>query len=723
MMFKRLLAATMILATTGPLCAQTVTADDVRAVRLAKDRDYAPAYAAAGASDAAMTDLVTWQKLRFGDAPFAEYLDFAEDRPDWPGQDVLRAAGEQVIPRGHDPREVIGWFGDDAPLTGEGALRLAQALEAVGEDARAREVVRTAWLTLSLSSTSEAALLAAYEDDLSDLHAARTDALLFRWRTSDAERMRPLLDAGQQALLTARTRLIRDEGGLDAGIEAVPDALQSTPGLMYDRYSWAAERGRREQAIGILLAQSTSAEALGDPFRWSGWRRTLARSEMREGDPARAYRIASTHFMQPQDGYNYSDLEWLSGYLALTYLDDAELALAHFDTFAAAVDTPISDGRAGYWQGRALEALGRTEDAEDAYLRAGVHQTSFYGLLAADRMGLDLDPALVGAEEGLDWQSSEIIESDLVRVAFALIEAGQRGKAGAFVDALGETLEAPDIARVGHAFTAADHTQMTVLLGKSAAARGIIVPSAYFPLHPVADLDLPVPPELTLAISRRESEFYYGAGSPVGAQGLMQLMPATAREVSGQLGLSYAKAKLTADWRYNARLGAAYLAGLRDRFGDSPVQIAAGYNAGPGRPAIWMRERGDPRTSETDIVDWIEHIPFRETRNYVQRVTESLPVYRARLSGNTGRIDFLAEITGTTAAVRPRLNADGSLEQPVPTEEILAAPRPEARPAVLAPEARVGTSSVDPELAENVVIPEGSAPDSSLRPVPRPAGS
>ena len=715
----RSLVLVSLAALAQPLAAQEVSDADVRAVRLSNDRDYDAAYAAAGRGDAAMTDLVTWQKLRFGDAPFADYVAFAKARPDWPGQSVLRGAGELTITAATDARTIVDWFGDHAPRTGPGALHLARALTDLGREAEAREILRTAWLTLPLDADGEAALLAVHEDLLAPLHAERTSNLLFRWRTSDAERMRPRLDAAQQALLTARVRLITKSGNVDAGIEAVPASLADHPGLAYDRFNWAADKGRRAQAIEMILDRSTSAEALGQPFRWSGWRRTLARWEMRNGDPRRAYRIASRHFMTADDGYNYSDLEWLSGYLALTYLKDAELALSHFDRLATAVDTPISLGRAGYWQGRALEALDRESDARTAFARAAQHQTSFYGLLAADRLDMALDPALVGAEEGIDWQSSAVLGSDMGRAAIALLRAGQRSKAIAFVDALGETLDADDVARMGRAFAAEGETQMTVLLGKSAAARGVIVPSAYFPLHPVAEMDLPVPPELTLAIARRESEFFYGAGSPVGAQGLMQLMPATAREVSGQLGLPYAKSKLTADWRYNARLGAAYLQGLRERFGDSPVQVAAGYNAGPGRPATWMKERGDPRTGEADIVDWIEHIPFRETRNYVQRVTESLPIYRARLSGVTGEIDFLAEIVGTTAAARPRLAPNGAMQRPVPAE-VLAAPRPSVRPDVEASAPRVGTSSLTDAQIERLPMAEGAAPNVSLRPEARP---
>jgi soluble lytic murein transglycosylase len=166
-------------------------------------------------------------------------------------------------------------------------------------------------------------------------------------------------------------------------------------------------------------------------------------------------------------------------------------------------------------------------------------------------------------------------------------------------------------------------------------------------------MDLPVDPALALSIARRESEFNTGIASPVGALGLMQVMPATAEEVAGWLNLPYSRARLTSDWQYNATLGAAYLAYLQDEFGPSPVMIAAGYNAGPSRPRAWIRERGDPRLRQMDVVDWIEHIPFVETRNYVQRVTESLPVYQARLSGQAGPVQFTALLIGQKPVLRP----------------------------------------------------------------------
>ncbi|WP_392337693.1 transglycosylase SLT domain-containing protein [Loktanella salsilacus] len=719
---RRLAVAACLFALPLPVAGQ-VSGNDVAAVEFAMKRDFLNAYSKAGPQDDAIRTLVTWQRLRFGDAVFQDYVDFQQAHGDWPGQDVLRGAGELLIPANFKPESVIGWFSSAAPTTGEGAVRLAQAYVATGDQAAARSAVRAAWLDLSLTADGQTALLDAFGPDLADLHPARADALLWRWQTAEAELMLPLLDDGQAALVRARIALIRKASNPDAAIEAVPAALRNTPGLMYDRFNWLAGKGRQSDAIAILSAQSTSAEALGQPWRWASWRRILARWQMRDGNYQAAYDLAANHFVAPSDSAaNYADLEWLAGYLQLRFLKDPALALTHFDRTAAEVDSPISLGRAGYWQGRALDVLGRTDDARMAYARAAQHQTSFYGLLAAEKLGVPLDPFLTGRGDARDWQNADVMQNDFVQAGMALLEAGERGKAVLFFAELGKTLDADDLSRLGAALEAQDQTYFEVLLGKTAATRGMVIPSLYFPLHGLAEAELPVSTALALSIARRESEFNEAAGSPVGALGLMQLMPGTASDVARSLDLPYDKNRLTTDWRYNATLGSRYLADLTDRFGDSPVQIAAGYNAGPGRPRDWMQERGDPRSGEVDVIDWIEMIPFRETRNYVQRVTESIPVYEARLTGVAGPIAFTQLLRGEENIVRPVARADGTLELPAPVtgdnseqDPSPALPRPVARPVEA-----VTDGAATPTAAELVQTSLTTASVPPQRPIARP---
>ncbi len=649
--------------------AQAVDPRAVAAVKAAEQGWDVAANLAAG-TDPVTGDVLTWIRLREGKGTLAEYRAFFDARPDWPGLDRLRKAAEPEITADANPTETIAFFGGNAPQTGEGAVRLAQALLDTDNDVAAKATLRDAWLSLRLTDEGHDAMLDAFGEELAPFHVARTDALLWRWLTTDTRRMLPLLDADQRALATARMGYIRKAADLPKLFAAVPAALRGDPGLAYDRYSWLASRGNRTEAVKILRERSTSGAALGEPFRWSGWRRSLARWEMREGRADQAYLLASRHYLT--DGSAFADLEWLSGYIALKYMGDPVQALTHFQAALGEVETPISVSRMQYWIGRAHEVMNQPDLAADAFTAAADHQTAFYGLLASEKVGRALDP--VWAQAPIIPQT-DVFAQDLTKAAFLLLAAGERGHAVTFFADLGATLEPGALAQVGAALDALDEQYYTLLLGKRALRRGVMVPQNYFPIHDLAAMDLPVDPALALSIARRESEFNIGIGSPVGALGLMQLMPATAEEVAGILELPYQRVRLTSDWEYNATLGAKYLAMLTEEFGPTPVMIAAGYNAGPSRPKIWMDDRGDPRLREMDVVDWIEHIPFRETRNYVMRVTESLPIYRARLTGQAGHVAFTALLVGEKPLLRPRA-------RPVPKPaEATPSMRPIARPA------------------------------------------
>jgi soluble lytic murein transglycosylase len=672
------------------------SADAVAAVRAISQDGWDAAYGIVDPDDALTRDVITWMRLREGETSFADYLGFTSRRVDWPSMDRVFAKGEEILPAETLPATTIGWFAGRMPETGEGAVRLADALIATKDLNSAHAMLIDVWLTSNLTNSGHAAMIDGFADVLAPHHVARTDALLWRWRTTAAKRMISLLDEDEAALVQARLGYISKSGDISARVDAVTPALKDNAGLNYDRYNWLADRGDRTDAIVILKARSTSVAALGEPFRWSGWRRSLARWEMREGRAQSAYDLASKHFLT--DGSAFADLEWVAGYVALTYLDDPTLALTHFQAANAAVASPISVGRMQYWIGRSYEVLDNQPAAVAAYRIAAQHQTGFYGLLAAEKLGLSLDAALTGAADPTDWQNAPFMSDDLTRAALTLLQAGERGHAVRFFAELGKQLPPDDLARLGAWLRSKDEAYYAVLLGKTAVARGVLVPSIYFPLHDLADMEQPVPPALSLSIARRESEFNAVVGSPVGALGLMQLMPATAKEVAGFIGEPYSRARLTSDWAYNARLGSKYLSMLEEDFGYSPVMMAAGYNAGPSRPKAWMDERGDPRVGEVNVVDWIEHIPFRETRNYVMRVTESIPVYEARLTSKVGPIRFTDLLIGVKPIVRPRPRPAALDTTPV------AAPEPEA-PASRSPAA-----------------PSAPAPVASIRPISRPGG-
>lgn len=614
------------------------------AAMIAKVRadDWAEARAIASGIGPVAEDIVQWRYLRAGLGTFDEVRQFLDRRADWPGLDRIRYRNEDAVPTQGRPADVLAHFAGRKPFTGAGAVAYINALKASGQGDAARAEAVRAWTTLSFNPQAEAAILADWSDTLRPHHAARIDMLLWRGMRSEAQRIILRVDEGEQRLAQARMTLRARGKGPDAAVAAVPDNLRDHPGLAYERFSWRIAKGLRDSAAELILSQSKSREALGQPERWARQRRDLVRRAMRAGKTDTAYRLASQHWLT--EGSDYADLEWLSGYLSLRFRRDPGKALEHFKNFRGAVFTPISLGRAGYWEGRAYEALGNTEAAQAAYRRGGAWQTGFYGQLAAEKAGLAIRPELTGSGGPGDWRNAPFVNSSVTAAARLFIAADEHQLAAQFLSHLVEEMDATEATLLGDMALELGAPHAALKLAKEAAQRGIVLPRAYFP---VVDLDagqMPVERALALSIARRESEFNPGVSSGAGARGMMQVMPATSRIVARDIGLPYSKDRLLTDPSYNARLGTAYLAQLEDRFGENVLLVSAGYNAGPGRPERWMRERGDPRNASVDAVDWIEMIPFDETRNYAMRVAESIPVYRARISGKVVPIDTSASL-------------------------------------------------------------------------------
>lgn len=622
-----------------------------RAMTETRDGNWAMAAQLAGPPGEVAGDLIEWQRLRAGQGTAAEIEAFLERRADWPGIRWLRRKSERAM-AATDPARVLAFYDSAPPQTAEGALSYAQALMATGQDGDAQAELVLAWRTLPMSREVQTAYLRDYAAILAPHNAARLDRLIWDLNLQSARAMLSLVDNDTRTLAEARIGLLDQTAGVDRLIAAVPDASKKAPGLALARFVWRDRKGRDDDAIALLLERSVSVEALGEPDKWARRRAALARKTMREGDPVRAYRIAARHFLT--EGAAYADLEWLAGYIALRKLGDPATALVHFGRFEAAVRSPISKGRAGYWTGRAQEALGDIEAARAAYLRGAQYQTSFYGLLAAERIGLPFDPLLAEPPLLPSWRGGEFMTSSLLEAGLLLLAGGELRLAMLFLTDLSERLGGEAAGQIAAMAIEMDQPYLAVMIAKRAAREAVILPGAYYPPHPVAAMDLPMAPEMTLAIARRESEFDPSVISGAGARGLMQVMPATARAVADDLGLrdQYSDERLIEDWSYNARLGAGYLARLAGEFDGNVIMMAAGYNAGPSRPMQWIEKFGDPRSaspaSDEAIVDWIENIPFKETRNYVMRVAESLPVYRARLGKDPLQVPFSRELAGST---------------------------------------------------------------------------
>ncbi|RVT87332.1 lytic transglycosylase domain-containing protein [Rhodobacteraceae bacterium CCMM004] len=655
----RFLPSLLVLALTAGLAAAQSTRPPPRpdppvppqglaaAMEEVREGDWSTAFSAAEFAGPIARDIVEWHRLRAGEGSFDDAMRFLRRNGDWPGLPLLKRRMEKRVPQDTRAPDVIAYFSDTEPATGAGVVALMRAFRAIGADGDAEALAAWAWVERSMTAEAERSILALYRDAVAPLHLARLDAMLWEGSSQAARRMLDRVDEDHAKLAEARLALRGDASGIDTIVEAVPEALADDPGLAYERFRWRLGKDRDDEAVELLLERSVSTAMLGRPEAWARERRRLARSLMRAGETETAYALASSHWLE--EGSSFADLEWLSGYLALTYLDAPERALQHFKRFRGAVETPISLGRAGYWEGRAHEALGNAEAAQNAYAFGGEYQTSFYGLLAAERAGMPLSDELAGREVFPDLREQPFRTSSVLRAGLLLQAAGERDLAERFLVHLGETLTREEQGTLGTLALRLGEPHIALMIAKGAARQGYEISGPYFPVVDLGVDDLPVARELALAIARRESEFDPGVASGVGASGLMQLMPGTARDVAGELNLPYSRQRLFTDPVYNATLGSHYLAGLIERFGNNPILVSAGYNAGPGRPLRWMTQRGDPRSAGVDMIDWIEHIPFDETRNYVMRVAESLPVYRARLAGSVpapGPLRFLDELKG-----------------------------------------------------------------------------
>jgi soluble lytic murein transglycosylase len=467
-------------------------------------------------------------------------------------------------------------------------------------------------------------------------HSDRVDGLLWRDDRASAQRILNRLGSADRAVALARIALqTRRSKGLSKTLAAVPASRRDDPGLLHDRVRYMRRAGRPEDALPLVLrlrgvdAPSFAREALATE------QRLFIPRLLRSGQRSAAYRIASEHGLT--SGETFADREWLAGWLQLRFLNDPAKADAHFARLDANVRTPVSRARALYWRAQALKALGRPEEAQARLGEAADLPFTFYGQLAAT----ERDPAAVlslGDSPTIDDATrAEFANRELVRVLRIMAETGSRQDFELVSFALDDQLTTP----AEHEMLAAvaresGFYRTAVRSAKAGMRRGIVAKEAAYPLLSMrGDAQLPSRPEPAFihAIIRQESEFDIEAVSPVGARGLMQLMPATAQATARMIGLPYDRSRLTIDGDYNITLGAAHLQDLVEGFNGSYIMAAAAYNAGGSRPRQWNEDWGDPRSGAIDPIDWIELIPFSETRNYVMRVLENLQMYRYRMAG------------------------------------------------------------------------------------------
>ena len=585
-------------------------------------------------------------------AAFGDVSRFIAANPDWPRQRSLEASAETAMLGEANDTLVRNWFRWRDPISRDGWLRFADALIAGGDTARAVKFVRQAWVEDNFSGKDLKIIYRRYKKLLrQEDHDARLDRLVWDNRRRDARRMFRYVDKRLQALAEARMALHAFAGGVDGAIARVAPDLVETAGLMYERMRWRRRKGRDEDAEEILFA---APEDLGRPKLWWRERVILARKALNRGRVSDAYRLAAEHGQI--ESSSFAEAEWLAGWIALRFLGESDAAYGHFTRLYDAVFMPISRARAAYWAGRAAEAMNNPDTAVLWYAQAAQYPVAFYGQLAAARIGGS--GARLFADDqrgGQETENSIIAGHELFAVIRLLNFLGETQLSGVFSSRLVEISKGPaDFALIARFLHTLGRHDLAIRAAKQATRDGYVSNERLFPLVdiPFAYANDALEHALVLALTRQESLFDKSARSPAGARGLMQLMPGTAKLVSRQVRLPYAKSKLT-HATYNVKLGSTYLAYMIDKHDGSYILALAAYNAGPTNVRRWLRDNGDPRhDADVDLIDWIELIPIPETRNYVQRVLEGVQTYRWQLGAEVGAASLERDLArGVSARV------------------------------------------------------------------------
>lgn len=593
------------------------------------------------ATDPLVRRMLQWRWAASTEAPlyFADIKQALDELQGWPGRSTMRQRAEQAIFESRlSPSERVAFLRQDGgPTTGDGRMALAIALRDSGQRSEANEIARAAWREDALTSATEERALEEFNSVLTqDDHATRVSGLLWRDQRTAAQRLFSRISPADRALAQARIAVqSRQRRGLQAAIDAVPSSRQDDPGLLFDR---AQYRRRTDQPIDAMEMaaridpREAPAAARSEIFRE---RRLYVPRAMRAGNYSLAYRLVSNHGLA--SGESFADAEWLSGWLSLRYLGQPQRAAEHFSHLADNVSSPVSLSRALYWRAEAQRALGNNGEAERLFNEAARFNFTYYGQLAATRGDRTAMLSLPETARVSDAARERFNNRELVRALRLMAEVGAQRDFESIAFYLDDTLDDPmEIELLAQLAREQSYHRTALRSAKAGLFRNVVATSAAYPL-----IEIPqtvrsqgrIEPGLVLAIIRQESEFDVGAISSANARGLMQLIPSTAQAQARREGMSFERAALTTDPQYNMTLGSAHLADLVDSFNGSYILAIASYNAGSHRAREWIDDWGDPRSPSVDPVDWVELIPFSETRNYVQRVTENLQVYRYRLAG------------------------------------------------------------------------------------------
>ena len=595
-------------------------------------------------TDPVARKLAEWLILRSDNngASVERYRAFISANPSWPSQTFLRRRIEAALWDDHrDDATVWSWFENESPISAKGKFALARVMVGRGDRANAERLVRDAWRRDGMSEDTETTVLDLFGALLTaGDHKARMDMLLYGTeQEAGGLRAAKRLGSGHLALAKARIAATKKAANSKALLDAVPRELHGDPGYIFSKIQLLRREEKFTEAAQLMLGAPKDPGRLHNLDEWWIERRLLARKMLDVGEHRNAYLIARDAALPARDIYK-TEQEFTAGWIALRFLNDPAVAAQHFGRIGVGSVNPTALARAGYWQGRAAETAGRSQEARAAFTRAAEQSTSYYGQLARAKLGLP-QIELNGVPRGRAPERLEV-----VRAMQLLYELEEREIAIPALADMGENGDPDALAGLGELTARYNDARGMLLLGKAALNRGLPFDFYAYPVNgipPFKAFGPEVEQSIVYAIARQESAFNQAVVSPAQAYGLMQVTPDAGRYVAKRAGVSFDLGRMKTDPVYNAAMGAAELGGLLEDYRGSYILTFAAYNAGRGSVKKWIERYGDPRDPKVDAVDWVEKIPFSETRNYVQRIMENLQVYRARFGGGT-RLQIEADL-------------------------------------------------------------------------------
>ena len=586
------------------------------------------------AKDKSIHKFIQWRYLLAtgNQASFYDYMTFIKQNENYPRISRIKYLAEHRLSTDKiSPKKIIDWFGPNEPLSGFGKLILGESFIKTGNKDKGTLLIKDGWITADLNRSNMKLFRKKYKKYLnaSD-YIKRADYLAWENKYWDLKRMLRYLPKDYELLYTARQILMSKSYGVDQAIKNVPTKFKNDAGLNYDRLKWRRKRGRIDSSLEILFKVKNDKDYLIRPDKWWKERAIMARALIYKKKYELAYKVSSKHSLE--NGPEYAEAEWMSGWIALSFLNDPILAIDHFSNFYQNVGYPISLSRGAYWLARSYEKMGDKQQSYQWYEEATKYLTTYYGQLAHLKIKPNEKFELTEQQKITEEYKKYFYKKDLVKIIHLLNELNKTKYTKNILKYLAnDNIENGSEILAAELSTNISRYDFAIQIAKQASYEKRFHNDFNYPIisTPKYINGRKIPETaFILSIIRQESEFDMSANSHAGAQGLMQLMPFTAKLVSKQAKLPYSKSRLTRDPEYNINLGSHYIAGLILQYEGSYPFATAAYNAGPKRVKYWKKINKDPQKKQIDYVDWVELIKFKETRNYVERVMENYNVYR-----------------------------------------------------------------------------------------------